>query len=268
MHSLPLFHRIAGTRVVVTGDEPMAGAKRRLVERAGGIPCPEEEADKVRIAFVAIDDDDEAEATASRLRAKGLLVNVADRPDLCDFTTPSMLDRDPVIIAIATGGASAGLAKHLRLRIEQLLPHTLGLLAARLAGSRDAIRQRWTNPDMRRFALDNALAQGGPLDPLDPGSAQRVAGWVRGDSNLPHETVHTFRLRSTDPEELTLRQARLLGTCDTLLHDPAIPPAILDRARADAVRDVLPAAPPEEGLTVILRLHQEEESATSPISAK
>ncbi|HCC25979.1 MAG TPA: siroheme synthase, partial [Erythrobacter sp.] len=44
MHSLPLFHRIAGARVVVVGEGEMAAAKARLVERAGGIPCPETEA--------------------------------------------------------------------------------------------------------------------------------------------------------------------------------------------------------------------------------
>ena len=37
MRSLPLFHRIEGEHVMVLGDGEMAKAKRRLVERAGGI---------------------------------------------------------------------------------------------------------------------------------------------------------------------------------------------------------------------------------------
>ena len=118
MKALPLFHGIAGKPVIVLGEGDAAVAKRRLVERAGGVPVGEADGE-ARLAFVALD---EPEAAAARLKARGLLVNVPDRPDLCDFTVPSVLDRDPVLIAVGTGGASAGLAKHLRLRLEALLP--------------------------------------------------------------------------------------------------------------------------------------------------
>ena len=77
LNSLPLFHRVSGQRVVVLGDGDAADAKRRLVERAGGICCGEPEAHHARLAFVAIDDPRAAEAAAIRLRCKGLLVNVA-----------------------------------------------------------------------------------------------------------------------------------------------------------------------------------------------
>ena len=122
MQSLPLFHRIAGQRVVVLGDGPAAEAKRRLVERAGGVPVGEPEAHGAHLAFVALDNEGEARAAVMRLRTLGLLINAPDRPDWCDFIVPSVLDRDPVLIAIGTGGASAGLAKALRLRLEQILP--------------------------------------------------------------------------------------------------------------------------------------------------
>ena len=146
MRSLPLFHRVAGQPVVVLGDGPAAEAKRRLVERAGGLVETDAQAGierGARLAFVALDDATAAEAEAVRLRCAGLLVNVVDRPELCDFTTPSVLDRDPVLLAIGTDGASAGLAKHLRLRLEALLPGGLGKLAEALAESRGAMRSRW-----------------------------------------------------------------------------------------------------------------------------
>src|SRR5690606_28826868 len=93
-----------------------------------------------RLAFVALD---RPELATVRLKARGVLVNVTDRHDLCDFTVPSVLDRDPVLVAVGTGGASAGLAKQLRLRLEALLPGDLGRLAEALHAARDALRARW-----------------------------------------------------------------------------------------------------------------------------
>lgn len=254
MHSLPLFHRIAGSRVVVVGKGDMADAKARLVTRAGGTPCPETEAHHARLAFVALDDGRAAEAAALRLKRAGLLVNVADRPDLCDFTLPSVLDRDPVLVAVSTGGASAGLAKHLRLRLEAVLPQSLGALARRLEAARDAIRTCYPQSDQRRQALDQALGRDGLLDPFNAESADNVDKWIEGDAVNTAARTFEFTLASNDPEDLTLRQARLMGRADTLLHDPRIAEEILVRARADAVRRELPADAPAVGLTVILRL--------------
>jgi len=254
MRSLPLFHRIAGQRVVVVGDGALAEAKVRLIERAGGICCSEAEAHHARLAFVALEDPRAAQATARRLRAKGLLVNVADRPELCDFTLPSILERDPVLIAVSTGGASAGLAKHLRMRLEALLPETIGALAARLADMRDALRARFPTAEERRRALDHALGEGGDLDVLDAGSADRVEGWISGDVPNSEISRYEFTLASDDPDDLTLRQVRLLAMADVVLHDPQVPEAILVRARADAMRRALPFdGDCKDGLVVVIR---------------
>ena len=256
IRSLPLLHRIAGTRVVVIGAGEMGEAKARLVERAGGIPCGEAEAHHARLAFIALEDGKAAEAAAMRLRGKGLLVNVADRPDLCDFTTPSIIDRDPVLVAIGTSGASAGLAKQLRLRLERILPPSVGRLAANLETMREAIRARYPAGPDRRRALDEALGEGGILDPLDPKAADRVEEWLAGRDNPAATGAVEIILSSDDPEDLTLRQCRLLGTADVVLHDADVPAAILDRARADALRRKLPfVGEPAEGLTVILKLN-------------
>ena len=254
IRSLPLFHRIAGQRVVVIGEGEMGEAKKRLVERAGGIPCSEPEAHHARLAFIALDDARAAAAAALRLRRRGLLVNVADMPELCDFTTPSILDRDPVLIAIGTSGASAGLAKQLRLSLERLLPQSLGRLAAGLENARGAMRARLPAASDRRQALDDALGEGGMLDPLDPGSAGRIDGWLTGQKTVVETSQITLNLTSDDPEDLTLKQCRLLGSADTLLFDPKVPVAILDRARADALRRPLPLdGPVPDGLTIILQ---------------
>lgn len=243
MKSLPLFHRLAGQPVVVLGEGPMAEPKRRLVERAGGevLADLQDGIDRgARLAFIAHNDAAMCESDAIRARCAGLLVNVVDRPELCDFTVPSILERDPVLVAIGTSGASAGLAKQLRLRLEALLPADLGQLAQRLGALRGAIKDRFPAMAERRQALDRALTQGGPLDPLREGAAGRIAGWLADDAGAGEGGTVEIVLTSDDPEDLTLRQARLLGSADVVLHEPAVPPAILDRARADALRRVLP----------------------------
>lgn len=256
MRSLPLFHRIAGQPVIVLGEGAAAEPKRRLVERAGGqvVTDLQDGIDTgARLAFIAHDDEKMCEGDAIRARGAGLLVNVVDRPELCDFTTPSLLERDPVLIAIGTSGASAGLAKHLRLRLEALLPARLGELASGLAAARAAIRERFPAATTRRRALDAALSQGGPLDPLEEDSADRIAGWLDGAGGAPTGGLVEIVLVSDDPEDLTLRQARLLGMADAIIHDPLVPPAILDRARADAERLAEPHAGPfPRGLVVRL----------------
>ena len=253
MKSLPLFHRIGGQRVVVVAEGTMGEAKMRLVERAGGICVSEAEAHGARLAFVALEDENAARKAALRLKRAGLLVNVADRPELCDFTTPSILDRDPVLIAVGTGGASAGLAKHIRLRLERLLPQSLGMLAERLSDARERMRQAWPDGDERRRAVDAALGEGGMLDPLAADAHERVGDWLDSRGTQEGGRTVTITLASDDPEDLTLRQARLLGLADTIVHDEAVPAAILARARADAERVALPYEAPEKGLTIFLR---------------
>ena len=251
MHSLPLFFRITGQPVIVLGEGDAAEAKRRLIERAGGLVTQDEMA-AAALAFVALD---EPEAAAARLKARGVLVNVVDRPELCQFTVPSLLERGPVLVAVGTGGVSAGLAKAVRLRLEGLLPQSLGALADALGAARAAMRQRWPDGGTRRRALDAALAAGGVLDPLGDYGADSVSAWLDGAPESTTGQVE-FTLKSDDPDDLTLRQARWLGSADVVCHEPGVPDAVLIRARADAVRQVIPvgqAAPALPGRVVVIR---------------
>ncbi|PKP86283.1 MAG: siroheme synthase [Alphaproteobacteria bacterium HGW-Alphaproteobacteria-17] len=255
MQQLPIFLNLTGRTVVLVGEGEAADAKARLIERAGGriVRAWEEGA---TIAFVALDDEGEARAAAAALRAHGLLVNVVDRPDLCDFTTPAIVDRAPVTIAIGTGGASAGLAKAVRQRIEALLPARLGELASALSAARDAMKARWPAAADRRRAIDAALASGGALDPLDGAAADKVGEWLASDATTQPRRLETIHLTSPDPDDLTLRAARLLGEADHIFHPADIPPAILTRARADAVRHVADAPRQDipEGLSLWLQM--------------
>lgn len=255
MHSLPVFLRLTGRPVILLGTGEAAEAKRRLLERAGAVIVAEDAA--ASLAIVAIEDEGEAVAAVARLRQRGVLVNAVDRAALCDFTLPAIVDRDPVLIAIGTGGASAGLAKALRQRIEALLPPTVGALARALADARGAMRARWPAAASRRRAIDAALARGGALDPLAGGDASSVDGWIaQADNVLTPARLDHIQLSSADPDELTIRAARLLGEADAVFHHSAVPVSILERARADARRIVSDTAPvwAEPGLALWLTM--------------
>jgi uroporphyrin-III C-methyltransferase / precorrin-2 dehydrogenase / sirohydrochlorin ferrochelatase len=254
MKQLPIFVNLCGQKVVLVGEGEAADAKRRLIERAGGI-CIGEEDGEARLAFVASDDD----AVVARLRARGLLVNVVDQPGLCDFTTPAIIDRDPVLLAIGTGGASAGLAKALRQRFEQLLPSNLGALASGLNDAREKLRKHYPDSADRRRAIDAALEEAGMLDPLAEREDGAVDAWLESPEALRPSGLLVFDLASTDPDDLTLRQARLLGQADHIFLDKNTPDSISNRARADAVRHVgSPTDPLPSGLVLHLRLAKQQ----------
>src|SRR5260370_11584982 len=69
------------------------------------------------VCFIAIDDEAMSVAVRKDAKAAGALVNVADRPLLCDFIMPSVVDRSPLVIAISTGGASPILGRMPKARL-------------------------------------------------------------------------------------------------------------------------------------------------------
>ncbi len=244
---LPVFVQLDGRPVILIGSGATAEAKRRLLERAGVVIVGEE--GNARLAIVACDDP---EGVTARLKARGILVNVADRPDLCDFTLPAIVERDPVTLAIGTGGASAGLAAALRQRLEAVLPASLGRLADALRVNRDAIRMRWPDGGDRRRAIGVALA--GPLDPLADHPADTVERWLAAPETGRAGLVQ-IALHSPDPDDLTLREARLIAQADQVTHRADVPAAILNRARADAAQIACEAPPANlPGLTVDLEM--------------
>lgn len=249
MQSLPVFLTLTGRPVILTGEGEAADAKRRLLERAGAIIVGEGDGD----ALIAIVSDGD-EAVVARLKARGVLVNATDRPALCDFTLPAIVDRDPVLIAIGTGGASAGLAAALRQRLEALLPTHLGDLARALFAARGELRQLWPDAGQRRQAIGKALAFGGAIDPL--GFDPDVGRWLADARAGTKAELYILRLRSVDPDDLTLRDARMLAIADRICHAADVPTTILDRARADAARVIADGPPAElgEGLTVWVTL--------------
>lgn len=237
--ALPIFVRLAGRPVILVGSGEAADAKRRLLERAGATIVGE--AAEAALAIVAAEDP---EPIVARLRSRGMLVNTVDRADLCDFTLPAIVERDPVLVAVGTGGVSAGLAAAIRQKFEAELPADLGATARALHAARPELRERFPDIADRRRAIGAALAEGLASDVVERMRDPQAARLER------------IALASADPDDLTLRQARALAQAERLYHLPRVPTAILDRARADAPR-IACAAPPESpgpGLSIWLEI--------------
>lgn len=87
-----------------------AGVEARLL--------PENPADAalegLTVLFVAGLAEPAARALAGRARTLGVLVNVEDRPDLCDFHVPALVRRGDLLLTVSTGGKAPGLAAALR----------------------------------------------------------------------------------------------------------------------------------------------------------
>src|SRR5258708_13311586 len=180
MDAFPAFFPLSGKIVVIAGVGEAAEAKvrlfagspatlRRLDGEAALSPGAYEGA---ALAFIASDDDAFAEAAAGAARAAHVPVNVVDRPALCDFTTPAVIDRGEVVAAIGTGGASPMLATLLRHDIEARVPEGAGRVAALFATLQAEVRRTLPDPHRRRSFLRTALT----------GPAAEAA--MRGDSGL------------------------------------------------------------------------------------
>ncbi len=155
MDHFPVFLRVDGRRIVLSGGGDAALAKLRLLLKttahitvfaakpaaeiqewaAAGklalIRRPMAPGDALCAAlFYAADEDAAEEArTASIARADGALVNIVDNLQDSQFITPAIVDRDPVTVAIGTEGAAPVLARAIKADLEARLPATLGPLA-------------------------------------------------------------------------------------------------------------------------------------------
>src|SRR3546814_19485081 len=106
------------------------------------------------------------------------------------------------------------------------------------------MKARWPGAAERLRAIEAALEQGGPLDPFAPHGTDAVGKWLSADQTQAHDQLIEITLLSPDPDDLTLRTARLLGLDAPVYHLADIPVVILARARAAAVR-LTAVAPPD-----------------------
>jgi precorrin-2 dehydrogenase/sirohydrochlorin ferrochelatase len=245
MNSFPAYFPLAGKRVIIAGEGEAAEAKARLFD---GSPAQILRLDAVAgadpavyqgavLAFVAVKDESQAKACADAARAAHVPVNVVDRPDLCDFNTPALIDRGEVVAAIGTGGTAPILASLLRGDIEARVPEGAGRIAALLGRMQPEVRQAFPDLAHRRAFLRSVLS-GPAADAALAGDAAKAETLLREAIAAGHAVSGSVRvLDGAGPADLlTLRAARALSEADVLVIDPDAAPDIVALGRRDAHR--------------------------------
>ncbi|MBS0561835.1 MAG: uroporphyrinogen-III C-methyltransferase [Proteobacteria bacterium] len=243
MRHYPIFLDLRGRAVLVLGAGEAAERKAALL-RAAGAEVRMEPAfdaamlDGCALAIGAGAAEDDLRALSAAAQARGIPVNVVDRPELCSFISPAVVDRDPVTVAVSSGGAAPVLARMIRARIEAAVPPAFGRLAALAGAFKDELRRRLPDIAARRRVLERALA-GRAAELVFAGreaEARDAFAAEIGEDARAEGMVFLVGAGPGAADLLTLRGQRLLGEADVIVHDRLVGDGVLDLARRDAER--------------------------------
>lgn len=264
MRYFPVFLDLKGKRVLVSGGGETAVAKLRLLLKTeasvtvfSGSPHPKilewakdrrvrlarrpvqpEDMDGAFAAYAASDDDGEGRRVSGMARASGVLVNAVDNPARCDFITPAIVDRDPVVVAIGTEGTAPVLARKIKAMLEESLSPRLGALAE--AGRRFRAKVESLSGKSRRGFWRKYYDQEGPKAMAESGESGLEAALEALLESHAREVPAAGRVWFVgagpgDPELLTLKARKLLDGADVIIHDRLVAPEILELARREAI---------------------------------
>ncbi|MBW7995393.1 MAG: bifunctional precorrin-2 dehydrogenase/sirohydrochlorin ferrochelatase [Candidatus Glassbacteria bacterium] len=143
----------AGARVKVVS--PAAGEKMTALYRQGLVQWVErgfEESDLEGCFLVigATGDPGVNRRVYDAAEGAGILANIIDVPELCNFLVPSVMRRGGFQVAVSSGGASPVLAREVRRRLEKNFGPQYGGIVKLLAGLRGTLKQRLTKVSRRR----------------------------------------------------------------------------------------------------------------------
>jgi uroporphyrin-III C-methyltransferase/precorrin-2 dehydrogenase/sirohydrochlorin ferrochelatase len=265
MNNFPAFLKLRNQPVLLVGGGAAALAKARLLAAAGArlrVVAPEidpvfeslhgqmtliprafhgSDLSGVALVFSATGDAGMDGHVAARAVAQNIPVNVVDRPELCTFLIPSIVNRGSVTVAISSDGASPVLTRRLREQIERLLPANLDRLADFLGSFRAAVRAKVGGFDARRRLWEEVID--GPIgrDVLaGRESTAREAMLSRINRSSEQKPAHGYvaivGAGPGDPDLLTVKALRALQDADVVVHDRLVGDGVLDLIRRDAAR--------------------------------
>ena len=179
------------------------------------------------------------EDIARQANHKGILVNVVDKPDICDFIFPSILERGPITVAVSTGGSSPVLARLLRTKLETMIPGAYGRLAKIVSDNRIPVRKKLINSKSNRIFWEQML-NGKFVELVLSGQDEEAVNYLNKEITIFDEEkkgegeVYLVGAGPGDPDLLTFRALRLMQQADIALYDRLVHPSIIDLIRRDA----------------------------------
>lgn len=96
-------------------------------------------------------------AVADECRRRRALVNVVDRPALCDFIYGSVLRRGELQVAVSTGGRAPALAREVRRRLESVVGDDYAALVEDVGRARRTARAAAATPAARLAAGEQVV---------------------------------------------------------------------------------------------------------------
>jgi uroporphyrin-III C-methyltransferase/precorrin-2 dehydrogenase/sirohydrochlorin ferrochelatase len=238
--NLPLFHKLGGRKAVVIGASDGAEWKAELLAAAGAEVTrltgrwQAEALDGAALVVADLGDRDEALRLVEAAHAAGALVNVIDQAGLCDVQFGTIVNRNPVVVAISTGGAAPMLGQSIRARIEGLLPLGLSAWAHAAKQWRPKLKQRIAGfAERKRFweRFVDLAWRSASRKPLSGDFEALLSGETRATGR-----VMLVGAGPGDPELLTLKAVQALQTATIVLYDDLIGPQVLELARREARR--------------------------------
>ena len=262
MRYFPIFYDLEGRKVVVVGGGEEALRKVRLLLKTNArilVIAPllhDELRSEPRVewlaqsfapnlldgaALVYAADPELNNLVSVEAKARGIPVNVIDGAEISTFITPSIVDRDPVIVAIGTEGTAPVLGQGIRARIDAMLPNALGVLARKASVLRPRVANELPQGNRRR-SFWNRYFFGSIRDAAiagdEVGYAHELNIALTDEAKPSVGRVSLVGAGPGDPELLTLKAQRKLQEADVIVYDGLVGSGILELARRDAVRIV------------------------------
>lgn len=226
----------SGASVVLVGTEDDLPRETRALAVSAGYEFRAEDVRGYALVFVCETMDETARRVSAAAIEAGVPVNVQDRAELSTFIMPAILDRDPVTVAVSTGGASPMLARAIRDLAGAALPRGIGRLADVLREFRREVADRSPSPDLRRrfweaIGIDifDRFADGD-----EAALRRRVRQLLDKFLRAERATIHIVGAGPGDPGLLTVRALRVLQLADVVLYDRLVDDRIIDCAGSRA----------------------------------